>query len=281
MVDIEAGFLAKYPQYRQWLDVDRVRQDMRDTLARATLATDPFPHLVVDDFFPRELYAMLNDAWPPLAAFRPNKSRQKLDVVPRDDPRDEMTGRFSELPACLRELWDAVAHSINRHVVGPWLADMFRDFVRERVALLDELRADGRTGFSFPSPSRPLTTTGRLMMRGRGYVLRPHLDPAPHLVTALHYYADVADAGQYGTALFRAARPMPLDAFVRDGTTEYFHTQGIDVERVAQIEFVPNRFLAFPNVLHAAHGVTAPAGDHYRRVFQFHVTVRPDTAAAY
>jgi hypothetical protein len=179
------------------------------------------------------------------------------------------------LPRDVKSIWREFV-SFNRTVVGPWLAGVFQQHIRERVTLLQHLTAQGRTGLiaSGLETGAVQANAGRLMMRGNGYKLEPHIDPAYYVVTVLHYFADRDDEG-YGTRLFKALTPIPLKAFVKDGTTEYFETHGIPVIEAARLPFRANGFLAFPNLLDAAHGVDAPSSG-YRKVFQYHLSLKGD-----
>jgi hypothetical protein len=248
---------------------------LMERMTGARIAANPFPHLYVDNFLPPGFYERLVAAWPPESAFRANKNRQKLDLVPTDAYADKLTDPFKTLPVDMRTAWRSFAQ-LNRAIVGPWLASLFEDHIRERIALLQRLIAEGKTDIRAAglAAGTVQANVGRLMMRGQGYTLAPHVDPAYYLVTALHYFAEDADEG-YGTRLFRASRPMPLEAFVKDGTTEYFEPHGIAVTEAACLPFRPNSFLAFPNLLDAAHGVVAPSSG-YRKAFQYHLSLKAD-----
>lgn len=276
-VALETAFLDTWPDYREWLDEDRFREAMAPRLRSLSRSEKPFPHLFVEEFLPHPYYALMRDAWPPQEAFRANKTRKKLDLVLREDPGDEMTGRFSELPACIRDVWNFFVHVANRRVVGPWLAGLFAEEIRARLALLLPLYRAGKCGFTasgLDAGGFHQSNSGRLMMRGKGYVLLPHTDAAQFLVTALHYLAH-GDDEEYGTTLYRAEREIPVEALVGDGTTTYLGEQGIAVTEVGRMPFRANGFLAFPNRLDAAHGLVGPR-DGYRSVYQYHLSLKGD-----
>jgi hypothetical protein len=248
---------------------------LRQRLATIRVSSDPYPHVAAEDFLPPDMYARLATAWPPDSSFRASKNGQKLDMVPSDTHSDAYTAAFLALPDAARSVWRDFV-SFNRTVVGPWLATIFGEQIQERVALLQRLTAEGRTGLAASGLKNGTVqaNAGRLMMRGNGYKLAPHIDPAYYVVTVLHYFADGRDDG-FGTRLFKAQSPIPLDAFVKDGTTEYFETHGITVVEAARLPFRANGFLAFPNLLDAAHGVDAPQSG-FRKVFQYHLSLKGD-----
>ena len=246
-----------------------------ERVERIGIDSDPFPHVYAEDFLPGDMYERLAAAWPPDARFRISRNRQKLDMVPSDTHSDDYTKAFAALPRDVQMVWREFVE-FNRTVVGPWLASLFDAHIRERVALLQRLAAEGRSGLkaSGLATGTVRANAGRLMMRGNGYKLAPHIDPAYYVVTVLHYFAEGPDAG-YGTRLFKATAPIPLEAFVKDGTTEYFETHGIDVAEAGRLPFRANSLLAFPNLLDAAHGVEAPPAG-YRKVFQYHLSLKGD-----
>ena len=273
----DARLRASCPAFADLLSEQRFRTAIAPRLRAVQKRTDPFPFVFEDHFLPAEYYELLRAAWPPDAAFRWNKTRKKGDLVPREDGADEMTGRFTELPSSLRDVWRFFTTIVNRRVVGPWLAEVFRDEIDARVASLLPLYRDGRCGFTASGLERGgvyEANSGRLMMRGSGYRLEPHTDAAHFLVTALHYFADGASE-EFGTTLFKAERNLPMAALIADGTTPYFHEHGIAVHAAARMPFTANAFLAFPNRLDAAHGVVAPAAG-YRNVFQYHLSLKGD-----
>ena len=274
--EFEASFRARWPAYEEWLDEGRVRDAVQPRFAAARRVEEPFPHVFVEDLLPQPLYQLLEDAWPPDDVFREKGNRRKRDLVPREDPESEYSAGFPTLPESIRAIWRFYVHIVNRGIIGPWLSNVFAAEVRTRLDLLQELQQQGRVGFeaSGLASRRYEANSGRLMMRGMGYKLKPHIDPASYLVTALHYFGADNDA-ECGTVLYKSDRSIPVEAFVARGTTEYFHEHGSKARAAAKMPFLPNAFLAFPNLLNAAHGVVAPM-DGYRKVFQYHLSLKSD-----
>lgn len=272
----ESDLLRKWPNYLEWLDESRLRTAMSPTLAQAVRRESPFPYLFVHPFFPEQFYGLLEAAWPPLDAFRSGQGGRKLDLEPREGVAAETSRSYGALPQPIRDVWNFMTQVVNRRIVGPWLAEVFRQEIDERVRLVQSLcatrgliiEAAGLSTGSF------MSNAGRLMMRGPGYKLRAHVDPLHYLVTVLHYFP-VGSEGTTGTLLFEAERPISSEVFVTGGS-KHFHEHGIAVKEVDRMPFAANSLTAFPNLLHAAHGAPGPL-EGYRRVYQYHLSFRDDT----
>ena len=113
-------------------------------------------------------------------------------------------------------------------------------------------------------------SAGRLMLRGAGYHLGPHLDPKRVTFTCLVYLARPGDSEAFGTQLFRIDR-TPAE---RRDNTYYPEEDGYRCEHVLTVPFQPNTGLVFVNSC-GAHGAdiptTAPATTE-RYAYQFYVS---------
>ena len=283
LLDVLAGherrFLAAYPDVARRLDPVRIREQIERRLAKVIPEQRPMPHLVVNDLLDPDFYRMLEAAWPADEIFRRDSRGRKLDLVPTSSAgaADARNVGYELLPATLRAVWDFFVFVVNRQIVGPWLARAFHSEIAERLMLLQGAHADGLIpypiGRSGDWSYRP--NVGRFMIRGNGYVLRPHLDSAPYLVTALMYFPIAGQDEGFGTILYTPRQPLEFKTFVKSGSTEYFDDAGIECDEAVRVPYRPNTLLAFPNTLTAAHGVVAPENG-YRRVFQYHLSLKGD-----
>lgn len=250
-------------------------------LAAATRIEEPFPYVWVDHLLPDDLYQRLETAWPADEVFWSERPEQRLDLVPKPaglQPADARADRYDQLPDGVRGLWDFFILDINRRTIGPHLERLFAPEIAARLAMLADAQ---RQGVALPDylqpPFAPQMNVGRLMGRGYGYRLRPHVDALAYLVTALHYFPRRdQEAGALGTTLYRAARELnPADLLER-GKTAYFDAAGIAVEPAAQIPFAGNALLAFANTGRSAHGMQIQTKGVWRRAYQSHLSLKGD-----
>lgn len=275
----ERLFLERHPDFSRALDRDRVRADVEARLARAARLETPVPHVVVPELLPADLYALFEAAWPAHDVFKRDARGRKLDLVPTNPAliADARAAGYELLPPSIRAVWDFFVFFINRELVGPWLARTFEPEIQERLTLLRRADAEGLIRYSVGSARdwSYRANVGRFMVRGNGYVLKPHVDSAAYLVTALVYFPEQGQDAGYGTIFYAPSRPLEFEMVVRSGSTEYFESAGVDCSEVLRVPYRHNTMLAFPNTLKSAHGVVAP--EHgYRRVFQYHLSLKGD-----
>jgi hypothetical protein len=275
----ERVFLSSHPDYARVLDVDRITRYVDERLSSARRVEQPVPHLVVTEALEPAFHEVLEAAWPPDAVFKRDARDRKRDLVPSAGTGvDTRNAGYDLLPAAIRRVWDFFVFTVNRTIVGPRLARLFSGEIEARLQLLKRAQEEGLIGYQMAGAGNwsYQANVGRFMVRGNGYVLKPHLDSMPYLVTVLHYFPE-ADSDQHasGTVFYEPTTPLDFDACVRDGSTQYFDRAGVECREVLRVPYARNTMLAFPNTLSAAHGVVAP--EHgYRRVFQYHLSLKGD-----
>jgi hypothetical protein len=234
------------------LDPARVGAHVREAVGRARLDLEPFPHIVVDDWLPRNVYDALIRGLPPAVFFAQREpSRQRL-MVP-----------FSIGPEYSHRVWRFMA----QEVVGSPLRDALCDKFRA------ELASYARSCFPGAAFETLHPSDGRIMLRRPGYVIAPHRDPKWGFVVGLVYLARPGDPETYGTQLYRVRD----DVEAPDDKPLYIEPHRC--EHVETVRFRPNRLLAFLNST-GAHGASIPADAEpptlERYVYQFRLG--PDLA---
>jgi hypothetical protein len=156
-----------------------------------------------------------------------------------------------------------------RDSVGPLLISRFGDAIREKFEWLlgrdvaDDVLARGLT-----------TSNGRVMGRGRGYRLEPHLDSAHMAVTCLLYFSTLDTLEDGGLTLFRPERPPE----VLHASTYYPQkSEGIVSSAVRTIAVRENLFVTFlngPTSLHGFSRAQAGGNTEWRFAYQCHVVPR-------
>ena len=223
----------------------------------ATLHLEPCPYTVIDNVLPDSVYECLVRGLPPMALF-PNKPGEKRQLaVP-----------FPLAPVYSQRIWTYLANDLIPNVIAPRIIAKFRasldDWLRQNWPDLDPASVDLHG------------SGGRVMLRRRGYVIRPHRDPKWSFITCILYVARPGDDESWGTQLYA----VDADEEARNAAPYW-----IDEKRcrlVEDVKFKPNRLLVFLNST-GAHGASIPEdaqpADLERYIYQFRVGPGVDTIA--
>ena len=234
------------------LDPAAVGAHVERAVAASPLDLDPFPHIVVPEWLPREVYDLMIKAIPPAVFFADDgPARQQLAVpVP-----------FA--PAWQRLAWRFISDHIVRQSLARALTARFKDVLDDYI----------RSFCPAAGPLQLSASGGRLMLRRPGYVIAPHRDPKWGFLTALAYLARDKDNEAYGTQLYRVANDEDAPS-----AKPYY----VDEARCTLVRHVPfraNTLLVFLNST-GAHGATIPAdaqpANLERYVFQFRLGPHSD-----
>jgi hypothetical protein len=224
---------GKVSRLTQQLTPERVRAHVTRAIAKAPLDDDPFPHLIVDEWLPDDVYDRLIDALPPSVFF-----------ADRDDSRQQLPVPLHFAPDYSRRVWQFLAQDVVTGMVGPALTDRLGPTIHDYLTSYCEV-PDG-IDLSLHA------SNGRIMLRRPGYVIPPHRDPRWGFITCLAYLARPGDNAAYGTQLYR----------VRDDeeapSGKPFYLDQSRCELVKSVPFQPNTMLVFLNST-GAHGASIPA----------------------
>jgi len=230
---------------------------VRSVVADATVHTDPFPHLVLEPLLPPEAFRVLVDAVPPEEFFEGEKH---LDLR-------GIGKATSVVPLFSRIIWGSLRKDVIDCALAPALAERLRPFARNllRHSVGDE--------FVDQALALPLHPHGlRLMLRRRGWTLRPHCDPRDQFISTLLYLAPPGEGDTYGTQLFRVLQ----DNFVPGWANTYYpEDEGVACELAKTMPYRGNLCLSFLNLGGGAHGAAVPEDaqppDLRRLAFQFYM----------
>lgn len=245
------------------LDRDRVGLHVLASVARSRVETDPMPHVVVEDLFPRDYYQLLIETLPAPAFFgdsRAIKSNLNPEVIE---------------PTVSRQVWRFMEAELGRQVLAPALGDKFHAYRRwycdkEFGPVLGEQVA-----------TLPLEmSTSRLMLRRTGYHVAPHRDPKRVFLTCLVYLARPGNNERWGTQLFEVDEPPARGSDDRKKThpnrTYYPEHEGPRCRLVRTTPFRENSAVVFVNC-EGAHGADIRADEGtgvLRHAYQFYVGPR-------
>ena len=230
---------------------------VRSVVADAPVHTDPFPHLVLEPLLPPEAFRVLVDAVPPEEFFEGEKHLDLRGI-----------GKSTTIvPLFSRIIWGSLRNDVIDCALAPALAERLRPFAREllRHSVGDELVEE--------TLALPLHPHGlRLMLRRRGWTLRPHCDPRDQFISTLLYLAPPGEGDTYGTQLFRVLQ----DNFVPGWANTYYpEDEGVACELAKTMPYRGNLCLSFLNLGGGAHGASVPEDaqppDLRRLAFQFYM----------
>jgi hypothetical protein len=182
----DAKHAARVNEFRASVDRAGVLAHVTAAVGRARLQLEPCPHLVVDDVFPDYFYDRLIDSLPAPVFFEKTA-----------DLRDEMPVPFVMAPAFSRAVWDVFHEAVEKALLPAVIAAF-------RPALDDFVRSSWPTLGSWEQSGITLRAANpRLMLRRRGYLIKPHRDPRWAFLVALFYAAPRNAPHTYGTQLYR------------------------------------------------------------------------------
>jgi hypothetical protein len=241
------------------LDKEELAASIDRAIAAATMRSDPFHHVVLEQLLPPRVYDLLLEAMPPTVFFSDH------DPVKQDLP---LPLTFAPLLAIA--VWNFVDDTLARQLIQPAVLHKFHEPLQQHYEAVF-----GAAFVDRANQLPQLPSGGRLMLRRPGYHLEPHRDPKRSLLTCLMYLARPGDIEAYGTQLFRVAEDN--DAPFKQ--TYYPRDHGHQCELVSVVPFRPNTMLVFLNS-RGAHGATIPDDaprEMQRYAYQFYVA--PENAA--
>ena len=224
---------------------------------RAELHLDPFPHAVIDDVLPADLYGCLLRGIPPVELFGDRPVNKQQLAVP-----------FSLAPAYANRVWRFVATAITPDIMVPRIVDKFR-------APIDDWIAQNWPDVA-PESVQFHGSDGRLIPRRRGYRIPPHRDPKWGFVTCILYLARRDDSESWGTQLYT----VDTDEEARGAAPHW--VDPARCRRVADVAFRPNRMLVLLNSV-GAHGAQIPEDAQpetlERYIYQFRIAPTVESMA--
>jgi len=226
--------------------VDRMRRHIEDRFAAASLERLPFPHLIISDFFPADVY----DAVLRFNLFNRNVGREwisKADMAQIKSPTP-----YDHRKQINFHTGDAFEAEPHERAFWSTMRDVFLDgdwFPRLALAAYPDyfLLRFGEAAQSDGFWSR-LNKELFLQRHDVDYFIGPHTDIPVRIFTCIFSFADRRGFESYGTQLLR-----PHDPDVRCWGRSHYLPEGFDVVKVA--DYAPNNCLLFFKTRQSFHSV--------------------------
>jgi hypothetical protein len=240
--------------------MDRAR--VLDSIGQAEIRSAPTAHFVIDDFLAPDDHAAIE------------RSILPVDAMTRYEPPHQFRYYYmldrrgvENLNQDFRTAWTSVADLFLDADVISALHAKFRPTIREqtkhRARLLEKCTEHGQ-----------IVETPRLMFTtdSQDFVLKPHTDSGPKVVTLLYYLAEPGQPEDWGTEFY-----VPMKEGFSSFASEHFDPE--DFRATAQAPFKPNTAVCFVKTDTSFHGVTAHGLAGKRRnmiVLNLELGKRPD-----
>lgn len=227
--------------------IDSLRAHIEQKLLAAELVRLPFPHLIVEEFFPPDIYRTIIEANP----FRNNLGAEWFSAAnaPTKTPTPYWARRqinfhqhqpIQALPEHL-EFWEAIKTCfLGDH----WFVRLV--FAKYREYFLMRFGEVAEAG-NFPDLLRKELF---LQQHEPGFYIGPHTDVPTRIFTCIFSFADRPGFDEYGTQLCVHKNPL-----VRCWGNNHYPPDDFVVKKVAP--YRPNNFLLFFKTRQSFHSVKA------------------------
>jgi hypothetical protein len=245
--------------------LSNLRAHIEEKLEAGVLEKHPFPHMIIEDFFPQDVFDKLME-------YSPFKKNRGVEWQGREASADitSKTPYFArkqinfhenqefEAPAEQRQFWnDLKSEFLDKHWFEEAVLRKYEEYFRLRFGdLVDE-----------PDFLQLFTKEFFLQRHEPGYYIGPHTDVPARVFTCIFALADREGFERFGTQLL-----IPKDRLDRCWGNDHYPPEDFDLVKVAP--YKPNNFLLFFKTRHSFHAVDAITEDvpnqRYGMQFQFY-----------
>jgi hypothetical protein len=199
---------------------------------------EPFPHLVVDELLPADIFRRVSDELPSFndLASAPETGAASVSAYDRRATRavEELYSHGSP------SVWDDVGSGLKSNEVELALVRSFSPWIGGKIA---------------QASRGPLRRQVRIHRDQAGFSLNPHTDAPAIFLTSFIYVSSGVPDPSLDTVLYE---PLDPEARLRglEGK-EYAHEDPSDHRAVSRVVFRPNRMFSFLRTAFSLHGVGA------------------------
>ena len=258
---------SKKPKYderrlRELKDVDPTGPVLQHVLKRieaSTLKTDPFPHIYIEDVFPKDYYLFLLDYFP-----GSNQMGHPMTGYPDRAALFLSNSRLTELNCAQAIFWEGMRALLIHPAFQNCILEKFTEYVSRRLA---------------HRIAPKLTQQIYLTQDQKNYQLRPHTGHLRKLISLRFNFPPDDGFEQFGTSIFK---PVPEEQ-MEDERNQYLRRNGgyelsprFEFEKFAEVgkaAFRPNSVFGFFHNATSFHGVKIITADTKRNGMQYSLII--------
>lgn len=214
---------------------------LQKKISSATIEVDPYPHILIENIFPKEYYKFLLEFEIGTEYLQGLDEVGRVSNYPPGRKFIELKENMPILPQGPREFWQETATFINEKMTALML-EKFSPYVAQTL---------GR------NTSTDITSETLYVRDHRGYALSPHTDSPEKILTFLIYLAKDSKHKNLGTSVYR---PKDPNFSCNGGPLHPFE----NFELLKTAPYQPNTLFGFVKGDQSFHGVE-PVQDNYER----------------
>lgn len=252
--------------YDNSINLKETKRYIDEKLDEAVVEVDPFPHIIVRDILPPDLYQKVQAHWPDPSIFTPSRSPQRRHLYVTKGCAEAR----KELPPSEALFWRTFGEIVVKYIkvkvierLTPFLCYKFPDASEEELESI-------RKKMTFFDSRRD-----SLMVDFAGYSIGRHVDQAYLLAGMLIYCPEDEQHLEFGTSFYEAING---ETSIDVGTSPP-HLRLNSFRLVKTAPYAPNTLVVFMQNPKGWHGVE-PLNDpsYMRKTYLCSICLDPDYA---
>ncbi len=238
----------------------KIQKHIIEKLRSARVITDPFPHLIVENFLPEELYQHALESFPEHSLFKLQESSRQFLWT------NHGCLKGSSLSLSDQAFWQAFGEVTVNHFTKPILIDKFMPFLNVKFQTKDPQELEKiKQGLDFWEHRQD----GLVSYLAKTQV-EPHIDDHNIFVRALLYFPEDDEHQEVGTTLYSGPPAKPSQKCPKEG----------EIHPVKKVPYKRNTLFVFLHSPISWHSVASheyPEEDYLRRLFLATISLSPES----
>ena len=264
--------------YRRKLARDEVFSHIREKFERASSVSDPFPHLIVKDVFPRQVYSAMCADLPSTKQWTAAEKEETVKALMKAGADEKIArSNFRTMkPSAVVQPMFSLNSDPNTCSILQKYATLWNKKYHDYIALTNELTLSKFNAVistyhaylrDYDLLSNPPTYQGNLTIfcqRTAGWEIPPHTHDYNQIIQSMIYFPLRGSSVSQGTSLYRLNRPVfrPWSSFA---ATSMFAED--EVEFATRLPYDANTLVSFLNTPKSIHSSPFAQGPPRRYIF--------------